>query len=78
MHSREGIPRPISFDFEDALAEREAKGLAKGEAKGLAKGKAKERRKVALRMLKAKMSDTDIQQLTKLTKRELKLLKRGL
>ena len=68
--------------FERDLAEREAEGLAKGKAEGIQQGKAEGenegRRKVALRMLKAKMSDADIQRLTKLTKRELELLKKRL
>ena len=96
------MSKPLSFDFEDALAEREAEGLAKGKAEGIQQGKAEGiqqgkaegiqqgkaegiqqgenegRRKVALRMLKAKMSDADIQRLTKLTKRELELLKKRL
>ena len=91
LQEEEGMSKPLSFDFEDALAEREAEGLAKGKAEGIQQGKAEGiqqgkaegiqqgevtgRRKVALRMLKAKMSDADIQRLTKLTKRELELLK---
>ena len=80
LKEEEGMSKPLSFDFEDALAEREAEGLAKGKAEGIEQGieqgEAEGRRKVALRMLKAKMSEADIQQLTKLTKHELELLKK--
>ena len=75
LKQEESMAKTLSFDFEDALAEREAEGLAKGEAEGLAKGEAEGRRKVALRLLKSDVDEETIRQATKLTKRQLKLLK---
>ena len=74
LRKEKDMTKTISFDFEDALDEREAEGIEQGIEKGEAEG----RRKVALHLLKSDVDEETIRRATQLTKRELAALKKAL
>ena len=77
MSKREFVLETLEREVAEGRAEGEARGEARGRAKGKAEGLAASRREIAKRMLTAEMSDADIQRLTKLSQRELALLKQA-
>ena len=74
LKEEEGMAKPLSFDFEDALADREAEGLVKG----IQQGKLAAQRDIALSLLKQGIPEATVCNTTKLSRKEVQLLKKSL
>ena len=64
--------------LEREVAEGKAEGKAEGEAEGLAKGKLEARRDIAISLLKQGIPEDTICSTTKLSRKEVQLLKKSL